>query len=364
MAYYKQKDHSDEEVLIAHLKGNTPSGPYLIYGDDNYLKVYYANEIVKKAVNDQFPDFNLKKLQGDEVSIELIRDAVEALPMFSDKTGVLVCDLPVNDLKSADFDNLIDVIGNMSDSCALVFLMLTVEAKSESKKGDGGEGSSTVKKNNWKEFKDLISNKGHVFNLGHRMSDKLLNLLIRGARDRGKVLDKDLAGYMVETIGSDLNKLRNELDKVCNFSKDKVIERTDIDAITVKTLEANIFHLADNVLSKNSDKAFEILQILVEQKVEPIMIVATLIGPFVDLYRVKTALESGHRPTDVAKYYDYKNKEFRLTKIQAKAERIPKSKLIACLNCLDKADESLKSRPNVDDEIVLEQTIATLLNII
>lgn len=364
MAYYDKKNHSDEEELIAHLKSARPSGPYLIYGEDNYLKIYYANEIVRKAVDDKFPDFNLKKLQGDGVTIELIRDAVEALPMFSDRTGVLVYDLPVNELKATDLDNLIDVIKNMSDSCALVFLMLSVEAKGDSKKSAKEEEGTSGRKNNWKEFKDCIANKGHTFNLGHRVSDKLLSLLIRGAKDRGKELERELARYMVETLGSDLNKLRNELEKVCNYTNNKTISIEDIDAVTVKTLEANIFHLADNILSKDADRAYQILQILIEQKVEPIIIIATLIAPFVDLYRVKTALESGRKPTEIARYYDYKNKEFRLTKIQAKAERISKSKLVACLDCLDKADESLKSRSNVDDVIVLEQTLATLLNII
>ncbi|NLP47630.1 MAG: DNA polymerase III subunit delta [Clostridiales bacterium] len=360
MSYYNKKRNKGESELAAHLRKEKLKGPYLIFGDDSFLKVYYANEIVKKAVNGQFTDFNLKKIDGTNASIELIRDAVEAVPMFSESTGVLVTDLPINDLSANDFENLLLIIENMPDTCALVFLMQTVESKSSSKK----PSNANLRKNSWKDFKAAIEQRGLVFELGHRAASRLVNLLIKGASERGKTLDTNLAHYMVENLGNDINMLRNELDKVCNFAREDKIKKTDIDGVTIKTLEANIFHLADKVLLKESDEAFEILRILLEQRAEPIMIVATLIAPFVDLYRVRAALKAGYSAEDAAKHYDYRNKGFRLTKIRSQAGKLSTQKIVACLDCLDEADEALKSRSFIDEDLVLEKTVAKLISII
>ena len=102
--------------------------------------------------------------------------------------------------------------------------------------------------------------------------------------------------------------------------------------------------------------AFSILAALFSQKVEPAQIFGAFITSFIDMYRVKLAVVSGSNSNDVARFYNYKNKEFRLKNAARDTTGISSKKLRICLNFLDDADYQLKRR-TIDPKLVFEQTI-------
>ena len=87
----------NEETLKKQIKSGEFSRVYILYGNEGYLKQHYANTICSKTVSKDFEDFNLKKLDGKETSLNEIYDCVSSFPMMSDYTCTLIKDFPLTD---------------------------------------------------------------------------------------------------------------------------------------------------------------------------------------------------------------------------------------------------------------------------
>ena len=374
----EQKKHgliTDEKVLLSVIKSSDLGGLYFIFGDENFLKIHYANQIAKNAVDENYMDFNLRKFDGTTVSIETIKDAVEALPMFSKGTCVLIKDLPINNLSNNDYENLKLILDNIPSSCAFILLMDTVEKRkskgnSEDKTNTGDKTNTDDKTNTgsnndqttekkedaWDKILEIAKTKGLAIKLSHRTLSSLSGQMIKKAAAKGYNLDEKTADYLVDSVGSDIANLNSELDKLCGYVNGKNITDSDIDAVAVKTLEARTYDMVNSLIAGNSRSAYQILDILFAQKVEPVMIVGSLIYPFVDMYRVKTAMQAGCRPDDSAGHFDYYKKEYKLNNIAGNVRKLSLIQICRCLDLLDDADTRLKTSA-IEKRTVIEQTM-------
>lgn len=371
----------NEKDVRSLLKDEKSGGLYFIFGNESFLKNFYANEIAKKAVSKDFEDFNLHRLDGKNTSVEMLKEAVEALPMLSEYTCVLVDDFPIFGMDQQSADNLLAVLSDVPPSCYLIFLMSTIERKTKKLKKDTektenevSEGNKnektdskpdealstdTVKPTIWDDILAIAQSDGFAIEINKRSFNELTALLIKGASVRGKTIEQRTARYLLESVGDDIANLQNELDKICAFVKHDKITEKDIDLIAVKTVEARIYDMAKHLTTKNSDEAFSVLDTLISQSVEPTLIMGTLIAPFVDMYRVKSAMLAGRRPDDVANYYNYSNKLFRLTNQTRLIRNLSINQLDVCLNILNDADIAIKGR-SIEPRLIIEQTMTRI----
>lgn len=98
--------------------------------------------------------------------------------------------------------------------------------------------------------------------------------------------------YFVETCGTNMQELINEIRKLIEYAgKDGTIKKEDIDLLTIKKLENVIFDLTDNLGKRETKKALEVLQNLINNK-EPIQkILINLYNHFKKLYFTKLAVK-------------------------------------------------------------------------
>ena len=89
------------------------------------------------------------------------------------------------------------------------------------------------------------------------------------------------------------------------------------------------------------------------------MILAVLSSAYVDLYRVKVALESGVAPFQLSQSFPYKGKEFRLRNAERDVRNMSMEQLRQSLRLILEADIRLKSS-RVDNRVILEELIAQL----
>jgi len=367
------KNIYNEENLKLLLAQEFKGGLYFIYGKDNFLKVYYANEIAKKAVGSSFEEFNLHRFDGFKVTVDEIGNAVESVPMFSEGTCVLINDLDIFHMDATNIEKIMTIVNDVPDTCALILLMDTIEKgdskqdktkdKTESNENDGGESESEERKDAKKVWDDILSvalSQGYAIELNGRSSVELVKLIMAGSKKRGHKIDEKTARYFIESIGFDIANLQSELDKVCSYANGDLITYKEIDSVSVKTIEANVFHMATHLIEKRPDEAFQILDTLIVQKVEPILIMGTLISPFIDMYRAKLAIMAGQNPKNAAKYFEYTNKEFRLTNQIARVNKLSVNKLGKCLDILNEADIQLKSRA-INPKLIIEKTMAKIM---
>ncbi len=344
----------NEDALKKQIKSAEFARVYFIYGDEGYLKQYYANLICQKTVSKDFEDFNLKKLEGKDTSLNEIYDCVSSFPMMSDYSCTLVKDYHltefIGDRGKVD-EEFLSVITDMPETSVLVFWMDTIEVDEKNSK--------------WAKVIKLIDEAGVCAKIDKRTRPALEKLLISSASKKGCTLSKECASYIINLVGEDMSTLQNELSKVCAYVKSGDITKQDIDATVIVSIEAKIFQLSKMIVKGEADNAYENLQNLFKLREEPIVILAVLSKAFVDMYRVKSAKEAGVPYKQLADHFAgniYKTKMFTLDSAANDGNRYTMAQLKNALQILSDADRRMKSTGE-DKKIILEEVILRLLRL-
>lgn len=344
----------NEESLKKQIKSGEFSRLYIIYGNEGYLKQFYANAICSKAVDKDFEDFNLKKLDGKDTNLNEIYDCISAFPMMSEYTCTIVKDFPLNSFigdrakVDSEFEN---VISDIPESSILVFWMDTMEVDEKDKK--------------WAKVLKIFDETGVCAKIDKRTRAALEKLLVSSAAKKGCTLSRENAYYIIDLVGEDMSTLQNELNKVCAYVNEGEIERSHIDKTVIVSVEAKIFQLSRMVVRGEADNAYENLANLFKLREDPIIILSVLSKSFVDMYRVKAAKEAGVSNAKMADEFPgnvYKNKLFTLDNAAADVKNYSITQLKNALDILADADRRLKSTSE-DSRTVLEEVILRLLRL-
>jgi len=332
----------NESSLKDKLKEN-PVGVYLIYGEESYLKKTYIDKIISKTVDSAFEDFNFHTFDGKESTLSDIYESAQAVPMMAETKCVLVKDFPLDTLDDNGFEQLEMVINENPDDCALIFSFIAYEPKGAK----------------WNKIIKLFEKSAYAVKLDKKTSLELAKMLENGAKRRGRPFAKGVASYLITCVGSDLNTLLNETEKVCAYAQGEEVLKSDVDAVCIKSLDAKVFDMIKDLTAGRFDSAFRKLSLLFEQREDEFQILGALIAQYSDIYRAKAAVKSGNRAEIIAKYYNYAGKEFRLTNAARNGSSLSFEAIGECIEILLQADNTLKSSA-LDKRLVLEQTVVKL----
>ena len=343
----------NEETLKKQIKSGEFSNLYLLYGNEGYLKQFYANQICNKSVSKDFADFNLKKLDGKDTNLNEIYDCTTSFPMMDNYTCTLVKDFPLNtyvgDRGKLD-EELHTILADIPETSILIFWMDTIEVDEKNSK--------------WAKLIKTFEEMGASAKIDKRTRSALEKLLVTSASKKDCTLSRDVAGYMINLVGEDMSTLQNELNKVCAFAGSGEITRKHIDETVIVSVEAKIFNLSRMITKGEADQAFETLSNLFKLREEPVIILSVLSKAFVDMYRVKAIKEKG---SSYAKLSDdfpsaYKGRGFILDNAANDASKYTLTQLKAALEVLSDADRRMKSTGE-DPKTILEELILRLLRV-
>ncbi len=337
-----------EETLKKNIAADV-SGIYLLFGEDSFLKKNYAEKIGKK-VADTDDVFNYCRFNGD-CDLQDVYDATMQIPLMSDKKYIELCDYDFEHCLKADFDKLCDLVLEAPDTAVLLIRFDSIEVDSK-------------KSSKFKKLASVIDKVGGlVVKLDHRKMPELIKMLVDGAAKRGVKMEPSAAKYLVETAGDDINTLKNELIKLCSFSKGDVVTKETVDKVCAKTVEASVYNLSRFILNTETSAALSCLDELFFMRIEPMIILHTVSSVYVDMFRIYSAKEQGLGIKEVNAQFGYKGREFVLEKAEQNLRKFDFKRLNLSLKALTQADKSLKSF-GADSRIVLEQLIIRLIYII
>lgn len=322
---------------------NNPVGIFLIHGEESYLKKAYIEKIVSKTVDSSFADFNFHTFDGKESTLSDIYESAGAVPMMAESKCILVKDFPLDTLDDNGFEQLETVLSDNPEYTALVFSFVGYNPK-------GAKWNKAVK---------LFEKYGFNVKLDKKTTPELVKMLENGAKKRGTAFEKGVASYLISCVGTDLNTLLNETDKVCAYAGDREVRKSDVDAVCIMSLDAKVFDMIKDLTAGRFDSAFRKLSLLFEQREDEFQILGALIAQYSDIYRAKAAVKSGNRAEMIAKYYDYAGKEFRLTNAARNGSSLSFEAIGECIDILSWADTTLKSSA-LDKRLILEQTVVKL----
>ena len=164
-----------------------------------------------------------------------------------------------------------------------------------------------------------------------------------GRADVYKVNVDDITlNYLVETCGTNLQNLINEIRKLIEYAGENgTITLDAVNKLSIKQIESVIFDLTDFLAMRKIDKALEILDNLIYQK-EPVQkILITLYGHFKKIYLCALAVKLNK---DVVNSLNLKpNQTFLVTKYKKQASYFKMGELKLILEELTNLDYNYKN---------------------
>ena len=333
----------NEEALKNVIKTDK-SNVFVLFGEDGYLKKLYIEKITKPiAPADDV--FNYQRFEN-ESSLQDVYDAILQFPVLSDKKCVILRDYDFVSAASSDFEKLCTLISQVPEST--VFILWFDAFSFDYKKG---------------RFKNILKAcdevNACVVNLEHRRTAELEKMLLNGAVKRGCKMEITAARYLIETAGDDIDTLSNELKKLCHFADGGVITKETVSQISVKTVESDIYRLANKILQCDLSAAYSILDDLFFMRVEPIIILSTITAVYVDMHRVLAGKGHAFQNEKIASDFAYGNRAFTLRDATKNLKNFDFNKLYLSFKALSNADSQLKSF-SASDRTILEQLIVKL----
>ena len=191
------------------------------------------------------------------------------------------------------------------------------------------------------ELYKFISSKGEVREFTELKPAELVQKLKAICNGYKVDIDNDTLKYIVETCGTSLQELINEIRKLIEYAgTGGKIDKQAVDLLAIPKIEAVIFDLTDNLGTKKIAAALEVLKNLIYNK-EPVQkILITLYNHFKKLYLVKLAIIEN---SDVVQVLNLKpNQTFLVSKYKKQAEYFETAKLRQILQELIDLDANSK----------------------
>ena len=273
----KKDDGAALKQLKQSLKENALGALYLFHGEEAYLRDFYLNEIKKRILVPGLEEFNLHTIQGKEASPRAISEAVDCLPMMSERTMVLVTDYDLFKAPAEHRDALAALFADLPEYVCLVFVYDLIEYKPDART----------------KLAQAIKAHGLAVPFPHQSQGDLVDWICRRFRALEHDIDSEQAKYLIFLCGDLMNTLIGEIGKIAAYAQHTRITRQDIDAVAIPRLDARVFQMTDAVLNRKFDQAAQVLGDLLGQQEAPIMILAVLGKQLRQLYTARLGLEAG-----------------------------------------------------------------------
>lgn len=328
-----------------------PSGGYLFFGDEDYLKYSYSKEVKKNVLDGTFDEFNHIVIYAEEYSPSALSNAIFALPMMAEKKLVEIRGVDFNSMKKDDISALEDVLVTLGDNSHTVLL---IRADNEYfNAGRLPKAPSEIYKMMAKYLKTV------EFNFP---SAAKLNKWIFSHFNKGKIeFDLTLCEYLVNMCGHDMWALSNEIDKLCEYAKEKgisKIEQEHIDFVCCKTVEYDDFQLTNALLEKNKSMVFETLRRQRSAHEPAQSILASIVRLYTDMLVIHRLYQEGMNKSQISSTINMH--EFRVGKYLSSLSGVSEKKIERAAELCAEADIKSKSSSNVTSYIAVERLVSAL----
>ena len=210
---------------------------YFLMGEENYYIDLLANHFSNDILNEQEKEFNQITLYGNDITTEQIISECKQYPIGTNKRLVIIKE--AQNLKKIEIlDSYID---NPQKSTVLV---ICYKKKSIDKRKKFGK--NLTKKCAIFESKKLYDNEVHEW-------------IIKYVKEKDCLIDHNSTALLSDSLGSDLSKLANELDKLIILINQKNISVKEIEQHIGISKDYNIFELQNALANRQVLKANKII---------------------------------------------------------------------------------------------------------
>ena len=256
------------ESISSDIKSRKFASVYFFCGEEAYFIDTLVDLIETNVLNDMEKAFNQTVVYGKDLTARQVLETCGRLPMMAERQLVIIKEAQALSLKQEEEEQYLRYLKNPVNSTVLVFAWK--HGTPDGRKSFGKE----MKKAVYFESKPLYDN---------QVAPWVKNWL----NTRKCKIEEQAAELLVESTGTKLSKVVNELEKlVLNKQPGATITVDDIEDGVGISKELNVFELNNALGNKNKAKAFQITNYFVANpKSGPlVMITGTLQGFFNKVY--------------------------------------------------------------------------------
>lgn len=252
-----------DEVLkiINEIKQGIFKPIYFLMGEETYFIDKLSEYIENNILSEEEKEFNQIVLYGRDVTIEEVISNAKRYPMMADRQVVIVKE--AQEL-SRTIDKLESYIDNPQLTTILVFCYKY----------------KTIDKR--KKWIKTLAQKGIFFESKKLYENQVGDWIKRVLSGKGYTIEPKATLILIEFLGTDLNKISNELDKLqIILSKGSVISPKIIEDNIGFSKDYNNFELRKAIGERNQMKAYQIVRYFAENpKENPIFVTTNMIFGF------------------------------------------------------------------------------------
>lgn len=263
----------DNDIKMGQLKN-----VYLLYGTEDYLKRQYRDKL-KHALVEPDDTMNFSAYEGKDINPKELIDLSETLPFFKEKRMILVEN---SGFFKNSCDDLAEYMSQVPESTCFVFVEEEVDKRSKLFKAASRAGSAV-------EFETP-------------KEDMLIRWILGRIQREGKKITQSVMQLFLSKIGSDMENIDKELEKLICYTLDKTeISAADVEAICTGQTENKIFEMIDAISAKNQKKALDLYYDLLALKEAPMRILFLIARQFQNLLLIKSMSAKGYPAVSIAK---------------------------------------------------------------
>ncbi|SFS04025.1 DNA polymerase III subunit delta [Anaeromicropila populeti] len=275
------------EAIKEHIKKNEYSHCYLLYGTEDYLKKFYKNKLKSGIVGDE-NSMNFSYFEGKAIELHKVIEIAETVPFFSERRLILI----ENSGLFKNQNDFADYVKNIPDFTYIIFVESEVDKRNRLYKA--------------------VKDKGTVAELNGLKESELDAWIVAVLSHKGKKINGKTLAYFKEKVGTTMDAMSNELEKLTNYAMDReIITIEDIDSICTIQISNQIFLMIDAIASQKSTRALQLYYDLFALREKPMSILFLIGRHFNILLQIKelasepkneVARKAGVPPFAVAKY--------------------------------------------------------------
>jgi DNA polymerase-3 subunit delta len=268
---------------------------YLFHGEDEYRRSLQLASMKAKLGDSTTVALNTTELNGRRLTLDELISACATVPFLSEKRMVIVSDLAArferDEGSAADnseegptfLEQFEEYVNSLPESTRLVLI--------EDRK---------IKNTNPIHKIVSHSDHGHEHEFAPLRSGELSRWIARRLEERGGRIERAATNLLAAFVGSDLRLLDQEIDKLLTYvGAERGVTEQDVELLVSYAQEANIFHMVDALGKRDTRRAMELMEQLLEGGQHPLYLLSMITRQFRILIQVKELLAKGTSPEDI-----------------------------------------------------------------
>ncbi|MDZ7773838.1 MAG: DNA polymerase III subunit delta [Balneolaceae bacterium] len=338
------------------LASGSPKPICVFCGEEEFF-LDRLQQAVEEIMPAEHRDFNFDLLYGREVTPEKLLSIIRSYPMMAERRIVVLRDfqsLGDPTAEESDYGGSINDLLPYVEQPNPTTLLVVIDTKKPSGNTKIGKALQKHQNTSFYEFKEVPD---------YRLPDWIMQWT---RSEHGKEIGPAAARMLAQYVGSNLQLLSTEIDKVCTFvDTSDTIDESHIKKVIGLYREYSVFELKDALVERNLDKtlfiAEQMLQVSKADTGEVIRTVGFFYNMFSNIWQIRRLAAAGNNKKQVQQEMGIGNSWY-FNKLWEDASHFRLGEMPGVFEALLDADRAAKGMSTMDPSTILLLMIKRIIN--